>query len=123
MTTNRTIASTPVSLMLKFENTYQSTMIAIAISGCTGTGTSTKYPAAVTKMNATSGGSTTCTRKNSHWVAQPAVGFMALEDHTSTEDEYGNIDVSSANARPMGTRTTARIGKMRAAPAPVSSNQ
>src|SRR5690606_20504000 len=99
------------------------TMIAIAMSGWTGTGTSTKYPAAVTKMKATSGGSTTCTRKNSHCVAHPAVGFMALEAHTSTDEEKGSIEVSSAKARPMGTRMIARIGKMRAAPAPVSSNQ
>src|SRR5699024_5425438 len=74
-------------------------------------------------MNATSGGSTTWTRKNSHCVAQPMVGFMALEDQTSTEEEKGIAEVSSAKASAMGIRMTARIGKISAAPAPVSSNQ
>ena len=42
ITRKRAIASMPVRRMLKFEKMYQSTMIAIAISGWTGTGTSTK---------------------------------------------------------------------------------
>ena len=77
----------------------------------------------MTKIKATSGGSTTWTRKNSHWVTQPMVGFIALEDHTSTEDENGIAEVSSAKARPTGMRMTARIGNMRGGAGAVSSNQ
>ena len=82
-----------------------------------------KKSAAVTKMKATSGGSTTCTRKNSHWVAHPTVEFMALLAQTSTDDENGSIDANSENASAIGIRMMASIGKMKAAPAPVSSNQ
>src|SRR5665647_1766084 len=123
MTMKKMIAKFPVSSILKFEKMYQITIMPMAINGLTASGTLTKYPAAVTKMKATKGGSTTWTRKNSHCVAHPAFGFTPLGDQTSTADEYGNIAASSEKANPTGNRTTARIGNMITAPAPVSSNQ
>ena len=49
--------------------------------------------------------------------------IKALVVQTSTEEAKGNIAVNSANAKPTGTRRTARIGKINAAPAPVTENQ
>src|SRR5699024_4811307 len=74
-------------------------------------------------MKATSGGSTTCTKKNIHWAAQPIFGFMALLDHTSTAEVNGSIAVNSANANPTEISNRASTGNSTAAPTPMSSNK
>ena len=74
-------------------------------------------------MKAIIGGSTTCTRNIIHWVAKPTLCPKALVVQMSTEDAKGSIEVSSEKVRPTGISRMAKIGKMTAAPAPVTENQ
>jgi hypothetical protein len=74
-------------------------------------------------MKAINGGSTTWTRNIIHWVLQPALCPKALVVHTSTAEAKGSIAVNSAKASPTGIRRTAKIGKIKADPAPLTLNQ
>ena len=117
------LASFPVKAILKLDRMYHSRTMPMAIHICAPLGIGIKYWNAVMKINAIIGGSTTCMRNIIHWEAHPALCPKALVVQMSTEEAKGSIAVSSAKARPTGTSSTARIGKINAAPAPVTENQ